>query len=67
MICVQWEVARLCLEVLHQLLLSHVMAPEDFTDQQYQLPEGGVVTLPKPPGHVILQHMLNDSLLLKKV
>lgn len=59
--------ARLSLEILYQLVVSHVLTPEDFAPQQYQLQDGGVVTLPKPPGHVILEHMLNDSSLLKKV
>lgn len=59
--------ARLALNIMYQLFDSHVMSSEDFTDQQYQLPEGGVVTISKPPGHELLEHMLNDSLLLKKV
>ena len=55
--------ARLSLEILHQLLSSHVVSPDDF--RQGEGPQG--VALPKPPGHVILEHMLNDSPLLKKV
>ncbi len=65
--------ARLSLEILYQLLNSHVISPEDFMEQQYSFPAKSVkdppqvVALPKPPGHVILEHMLNDSSLLKKV
>ena len=65
--------ARLSLEILYQLLKAHVISPEDFTEQHYTLPSGAhqkmapVVALPKPPGHIILEHMLNDSALLKKV
>ena len=65
--------ARLSLEILHQLLKAHVISPEDFTGQHYTLPSSAhqknpqLVALPKPPGHVILEHILNDSALLKKV
>ena len=55
------------MEILCQLVQSHHLSPEDFTPQQFQLADGTQVDLPRPPGHEILEHMLNDSLLLKKV
>ena len=63
----QWQVAALSLEVLHKLLSSHEISPDDFTDHSYELPGGGVALLPKPPGHSLLLHMMNDSQLLRKV
>ena len=63
----QWEVAGLSLAILHKLLTSHEISPGDFTDQSYELPGGGVGTVPKPPGHTLLIHMMNDSQLLRKV
>ena len=63
----QWQVAGLSLAILHKLLTSHEISPDDFTDQSYELSGGGVVTVPKPPGHTLLIHMMNDSQLLRKV
>ena len=58
---------RLALDIMSKLLNSHNVSSDDFMEQKYKLPEGGMSTIPKPPGHVIIEHMLNDSKLLKKV
>ncbi len=63
----QWQVASLALEILHKLLLSYEVSPEDFVNQYYDTPEMGGAMVPKQPGHTLLLHMLNDSKLLRKV
>ncbi len=63
----QWQVASLALEILHKLLLSYEVSPEDFVSQYYDTPEMGGAMVPKQPGHTLLLHMLNDSKLLRKV
>ena len=64
----QWQVARLALEILKKLLSQHEISLDDFS-QSYDIPGGGraALPLPKPPGHSLLVHMLNDSHLLRKV
>ena len=49
------------------MISSHHVTAEDFVEQSYQLPGGGVVKLPQQPGHALLMHMMNDSILFRKV
>ncbi|XP_064397234.1 nuclear pore complex protein Nup205-like isoform X2 [Halichondria panicea] len=63
----KWQVASLALEILHKLLLSYEVSPEDFVNQYYDTPEMGGAMVPKQPGHTLLLHMLNDSKLLRKI
>ncbi len=59
---------RLALDVLHTLLISYELSVEEFSEEQkVKLPQGDSVALPRPPGFTILEHMLSDSSLLKKV
>ena len=60
-------VAGAALKVLHKMISSHHVTAEDFVEQSYQLPGGGVVKLPQQPGHALLMHMMNDSILFRKV
>ena len=56
------------LEILHKLLSSHYVSLEDFAEVPVELPGGeGTATANKPPGHVLMVHMLNDSGMLKMV
>lgn len=60
--------SRLALDILHTLLISHELCAEDFSEEQrVKLPQGDTVQVPRPPGFTILEHMLSDSTLLKKV
>lgn len=63
----QWEVGRLALHIMHKLLVCHEISAEDFTEHQYKLPQGDIAIVPHLPGHIVLEHMLRDSPLLKKV
>ena len=65
-ISIQWQVARLALEILKKLLAKHEISLDDFGNTSHDL-GGGVSSLPISPGHSLLVHMFNDSHLLKKV
>ena len=65
-ISIQWQVARLALEILKKLLDKHEISLDDFGNTSHDL-GGGMSSLPISPGHSLLVHMFNDSHLLKKV
>lgn len=55
------------MEIILKLLSHHEITPHDFEEQVYEVSAGRMVPLPSRPGHVILHHLLNDSVLLRKV
>ena len=66
-IFIQWQVARLALEILKKLLDKHEISLDDFGNTSHDLGGGGVSSFPISTGHSLLVHMFNDSHLLKKV
>ncbi|XP_055955132.1 nuclear pore complex protein Nup205 [Patella vulgata] len=63
----KWEIAVCTLEIMCKLLHEHEVKEIDFIDQVVEIQGGGAVSTNKPPGHVLLLHMLNDSGLLKMI
>uniref|UniRef100_A0A8C2BGC4 Nucleoporin 205 n=1 Tax=Cyprinus carpio TaxID=7962 RepID=A0A8C2BGC4_CYPCA len=56
----KWEVAEAVLEVFHKLLREYEPQPADFLQEMVEL-QGEQVPANKPPGHILMFHLLNDS------
>ena len=63
----QWEVGARVLEVLYKLLRDHESSVEDFLDHAVDVQGDKTVMANKPPGHMLMVHLLNDSPTLKMV
>lgn len=63
----QWKVAIAALEILYKILCEHKILASHFVGDT-QLGQGdGSFIVSKPPGHILMILMLNDSGLLRLV
>ncbi|KAK2146220.1 hypothetical protein LSH36_623g00003 [Paralvinella palmiformis] len=63
----KWEVGMMVLEVLYKILADYEVSASDFLDQPSEVRgETGIVTN-KRPGFILMEHMLNDSNMLKMI
>ena len=62
----KWFVCSGVLEVLHKLLKHHNPEPSHFSDVTIDIEGMGVVPVSRPPGHAIMEHLLNESPFLAK-
>ncbi|ESP04618.1 hypothetical protein LOTGIDRAFT_237278 [Lottia gigantea] len=63
----KWQIAVCCLEIMCKLLHEHEVKETDFIETVVERQGGGTVSTNKPPGHLLLLYMLNDSGLLKMI
>lgn len=63
----QWEVGAAVLEIFHKLLSAYEVIGEDFLDKQYEVQGEGILAANKPPGFVLMVHMMSESGMLKMV
>lgn len=59
--------ARLALQVLYKLLGSYEFVESDFVDQFYEVSKDQQLPMAKSPGYTLLEHLMNNSQLLRKV
>lgn len=63
----KWEVGAAVLEIFHKLLSAYEVIGEDFLDKQYEVQGEGILGANKPPGFVLMVHMMNESGMLKMI
>ena len=63
----KWHVAYVVLKIFAKLQRQYDAAIEDFIECTVEIQGGGTTTVNKPPGHVLMIHMMNDSETLKMV
>ncbi|KAF6038170.1 NUP205 [Bugula neritina] len=61
----KWQVAASAFSVLHRLLSSHTVEPENFSKHLVELSTGAIVSDFQAPGHTLLTMLLQSSHLLK--
>ena len=65
--CPQWEVGAMVLEVLHKILVDYEVSADDFIHQTIEIQGEGTTQANKPPGFTLMEHLLNDSSMMKMV
>ncbi|KAK2179080.1 hypothetical protein NP493_515g00009 [Ridgeia piscesae] len=63
----KWEVCCGVLGVFYKLLQQHETTPEDFLEQRVEVHGEGSALANKPPGHVLMMHMLNNTPTLQMI
>ena len=63
----QWQVCSGVLAIFHKLLQRHEASREDFLEQLVEVHGEGAALANKPPGHVLMVHMMNNSATLQMV
>ncbi|XP_022111764.1 nuclear pore complex protein Nup205-like [Acanthaster planci] len=63
----KWEVAAGVTEIFCKLLQDYEPQPQDFVDHPVEIQGGGLGMANKPPGYHLMEHMLNDSAMLRLI